>query len=509
MPATHSPLEPGFRTAVLWGHCLLTGGCALFGLTWQAGMFGLSVEDMTYAAALALLLLFGWSLWSWIVLTRSWFDPYSLFLVAANLFNAGQAFLEVFDLNPSGMLPDLFPERTVLDSLFLVFLGLSAMHLGALLSVGQPNTKPQAANAGYLRTPGPADVRLAGWLLLLASVGPTALLLRDAFQRVLSGGYFSLYQAEQAVGVQGVPQILASFLVPAALFLLAGSKGSPANVAASAAIVLTNACCQLFLGYRYYAVMPLVAYLWVWHLAVRPVPKTLLAGVSIVLIGVVLPLVGATRETRGETRLSVEFLAEAFSSMESPAVNILFEMGGSLRTVAHTLELVPETRDFDGGMGYLYGMLTLIPNLFWDIHPSVAAGTPSSWLIWTVDPETAALGGGLGYSFIAEAYLNFGWLGTPLVTGLLGFLYGKFVLWGLRTGKHSAANLALVASFCSFFTFYAREDVPVVFRSLIWYSLGPYCLAYLIASLRRGALPSPHPLPPGERGFKPIIGGAP
>jgi hypothetical protein len=148
MPATHSPLEPptpGFRAAVLWGHCLLTGGCALFGLTWQAGMFGLSVEDMTYAAAVALLLLFGWSLWSWVVLTRSWFDPYSLFLVAANLFNAGQAFLEVFRLNPSGMLPDLFPERTILDSLFLVFLGLSAMHLGALLSITVVARSPDRA----------------------------------------------------------------------------------------------------------------------------------------------------------------------------------------------------------------------------------------------------------------------------------------------------------------------------------------------------------------------------
>ncbi len=477
----------GIRLAVVLTHGLLTVGAVLIGMTWEAGLFALPVGDMLYWTSLALLLLFAWSLASWVALTRSWFDPYLLFLVAANLFNAGLAFLEVFRLNPEGVLPGLFAERTVLDSLFLVFLGLAGLHGGALCSVGEADAKPQAAKSlWFLRVPESADVRRVGWFLLLVSAGPAVYVLRASFQRVLAGGYLALYQGEQAVGVQGAPQILADFLVPATLFLLAGSKGSPLAVLVSAAVVLANAGCQLFLGYRYYAAMPVVAYLWVWHLAVRPVPKLLLAGAAAVLLGVVFPLVAATREVRGDSRLSVEYLSQAFSRLEAPAVDLVSEMGGTLRTVAHTRELVPEVRDFDRGMVYAYGALTVIPNLFWEVHPSVAAGVPSHWLIWAVDPQTAADGGSLGYSFIAEAYLNFGWLGTPLVTALIGLLYGRFALWGLRTGKHAAANLALVGTFCSFFTFYAREDIPVACRSLLWYSLGPYCLAYLFASLRRG-----------------------
>ena len=45
------------------------------------------------------------------------------------------------------------------------------------------------------------------------------------------------------------------------------------------------------------------------------------------------------------------------------------------------------------------------------MHPSVAHGQPSDWLIETVNPYLAERGLGLGFSFIAEAYMNFGKVG--------------------------------------------------------------------------------------------------
>ena len=66
-----------------------------------------------------------------------------------------------------------------------------------------------------------------------------------------------------------------------------------------------------------------------------------------------------------------------------------------------------------------------MPNLFWDIHPTIARGLACDWITETVDPFADLVGGGLGYSFIAEAYLNFGWFGVPIVTGIIGFLFGN------------------------------------------------------------------------------------
>ncbi|HEV3257598.1 MAG TPA: O-antigen polysaccharide polymerase Wzy [Gemmataceae bacterium] len=488
MPAVYVPADPPHPktcTAFVLVHCAIMGLGAVVGLTWPWGFWDVPVPTLVRACSVVLLLLFGWSFWSWAALTGSWFDPYSIFLVAANLFNAGQAFLEALNLNPFGILPGLFTPETVLKTLFMVFLGLGALHLGALLSVGMVagrSSEPGPADRHW--SPSAADVRAAGWVLLLISFVPTVLVLKDAVDLVLSSGYSALYQREKVTGLSNAPQILSTFLVPAALFMLAGSKGAPVSRAVSAMMILAQACCQLFLGYRYHAVMPVVAYLWVWHQCIRPLSRSAVLATVAGLVFIVFPVVAATRDVRGQERLSVEFLKSAFSSIDNPAAKTVNEMGGSMQTVAHTLERVPAERDYDGGVGYLYGLFTIFPNLFWDIHPAIAYGTPSSWLIWAVDPYIASMGGGLGYSFIAEAYFNFGWLGVPAVTGLLGLIYGAFAVWALRGGPHRTARLALVASFCSFFTFYAREDLAEVFRSLVWYSLGPYLLVFVIYSLR-------------------------
>jgi hypothetical protein len=474
-------------------HAAVTVTAMLLGVAWQTGWLRTPPETLCHDVSLALLLLCLWSFWSWWQVTGSWFDPYSIFLGAANVFNAGQAFLEVFGLNRAGILDGEFSPETTLKTLYLVFLGLASLHLGALLSTesglgycstlggGQAGPAGDAAGAEGPR----AAVRRVGWLLLFLSCGPAFLELRDAVEVVLSSGYYALYQQEAALGAaRAGQQLLASFLVPAALFLLAGSKGAPGCLAVSALTIAANAACQLFLGFRYYAIMPVVAYLWLADRCIRRVPRVALFGTAAVLLLLVLPVISATREVRGQDRLSLDFLADAFTSMDSPAVSLVSEMGGSMKTVAYTIELVPERHSYDHGMEYGYGLLTVLPNLFWDVHPAITYPMPSTWLIWSVDPATAAQGGGLGYSFIAEAYFNFGWLGAPLVLCLIGFLFGKLLAWSLRPSGHALARLAMMASFASFFTFYAREDVVVVFRPLVWFAVAPYTLVLVLSNYR-------------------------
>jgi hypothetical protein len=469
---------------------VLALGVTGLGVAWEQRLLDFEDGSLIYPTCVLLTLLFGWSLCSWRLAAGSWFDPYSLFLAAAYVFNAGQAFLEVFHLNPQGILLQRFSPFLTLQTLLLVALGLTALHLGALLSVllerrPLPAQEPSAGGATL------ADVRWVGWGLLLLSAPPTIFILRKAFVVVLTSGYQALYQQDEGVGVYAAPKILSLCLVPAALFLLAGSKGAPFSRAASALVILGNAVCQLFLGYRYYAVMPVVAYVWLYDVCLGPVSRGLLLGAAAVLLCVVFPLIRLTRNLSGAERLSAETFTSALSTLDHPAVEAVGEMGGSMETVAYTLELVPSVREHDHGMVYIYAVSTFIPNLFWKVHPAIAHGTPSDWLIWTVDPYTATRGGSLGYSFIAEAYLCFGWAGTPLVLGVVGFLYARFVLWARAPGSLAAAKLATVAAFASFFTFYVREESATILRSLFWYSLLPYLLVFVVSRCRRPRLTQP------------------
>jgi len=439
----------------------------------------------TYLLSVFILFQFIWSFWSWKTVTGNFLDPYTIFLLAAYLFNGGKAILEVFRLDDRGIEVFIsndgyvifsFSIDTIKQALVLVFIGLGALHLGALVAVSrgekarkilrQPNAKSAQAS------------RWVGWFLLLISFVPAVVTLVERYRVVMQSGYFGLFQRAAETGFGNLPQVLASFMVPGVLFLLAGSKGKPRSLVCSVLLILTYSLIQAFTGTRLWWAMPLVAYIWLWHRWISPIPKIFLWVGGTAIMFVVFPGIMVVRNLPGEARFSLDTYIQSFLSLQNPVIAILQEMGGTLLTVAHTLELIPTVRDFDFGSGYLYSILTIFPNLFWEIHPTVARGLYSHWLTYTVNPATFYAGGGYGFSFIAEAYANFGWVGTPIVIILIGFLLAKFVLWGEKTDD--PAKSAAVAAFLAFFLIYARGESALVVRPLIWYALGPYLLTKLL-----------------------------
>ncbi len=488
--AVTTPARHHGVAAVIAAH-LLFALVVLIAYLWVRPLAGLTDAALIYPASVALLALFGWSLWSWKRLTGSIFDPYGLFLIAATLFNAGVAFLFVFHANTTGiMILDFsFTPDVTLQTLLLIFLGLAAFHCGGLLLAGARD-RPLFPGSITRATESPSmeEIRVVGWGFLAISALPTALLLKQAVGVVLTSGYFGLYQQEYATGLQAGTQFLGSFLVPGALVLLAGSKMSRASRLTSMGVIAVYALVQLFLGSRYHAIGPVIAYVWLWHRVIRPIPRWLLLGAAGFVFIVVFPVVAATRETSGADHLSAQTLLRAFSGVNNPLIAVFTETGGTMVTVAHTLTLVPSVRGYDLGAQYGYAASALMPNLFWSIHPAIAHGLASDWLVWLVDPSFAAQGGGFGFSFIAEAYLNWGWVGTPLFLGVVGFLIAALVSWGCSTSE--PAKLAVVACFSSFVFFWARGEAIDVVRPLVWYSLMPYLLILLVAYLdRRGYRP--------------------
>ncbi len=453
-------------------------------------VFSISAEASFLPLTIVFLILTIWFLWSWKKLTNSWFDPYSMFIVAAFLFHGGQTFLIVLNVQAGPMLDDLFRDFVLVEALYLVILGMAVFHLGALSAATFRRYSKRGKAAMDHRSIVVSDnlVHSVGWVFVLIAILPTIFVLRDALQVVQNSGYFGLFQRESTTGFGSIMNILAAFLVPGALFLVVNSKGKPLNQVVSAIIILTFALTQFVLGSRATGAMPLIAYAWLWHRTVSKLPRTLLIVSAAILLFVLFPLVKLTRHMSGEDWLDLSQGAENLLESTTPVISILREMGGSLSTVAYTLELVPSTRGFEFGQSYLYATLTVVPNFFWDIHPTIAHGLAADWLVQTVEPILSKLGGGLGYSFIAEAYLNFGWLGAPLLLGLIGFLFAGFVLWAQDGG--GAARMAVVASFVSFFMIYARGESGSVVRALFWYALLPYMFMYLISDIRRSRNPS-------------------
>ena len=485
VPSTHR------RRAVnlLFAHlCLVASIIAVY--VWVRPLAGWSDSALLYAASLALLGELVWSLVSWRLMTGSIFDPYAIFIIAAMVFNAGCAFLYLFGLNTDGLmaLDFSFPASITLQTLLLVFLSLAAFHFGALLHAGSRDLPLFPRRPLMLRmSPVPEEIRFVGWALIIAAAVPTALQLKQAITVVLTSGYFGLYQVDYATGLQAGTQFLGSFIVPGALVLLAGSKESRRGRVASAIVVAIYAMVQLFLGARYPAVAPVIAYALLWHRLIRPLPRSLAIGAAIFVFGIVFPVVGATRDKAPADPFAPEAPPPASGSRFT---GVLVETESTTATIAYTLTLVPSVRDFDHGTQYFYAASTLVPNLFWDLHPAARHGYAGDWVTWMVDPAFAASGGSFGYSFIAEAYLNWGWIGGPLFLGIVGFFFAQLFYWGCCTG--APARLAAVASFLTSVIFWSRGESINIVRPLVWYSLVPYVLILFVAYMGRRDLGPMH-----------------
>jgi O-antigen polysaccharide polymerase Wzy len=94
-------------------------------------------------------------------------------------------------------------------------------------------------------------------------------------------------------------------------------------------------------------------------------------------------------------------------------------------------------------------------------------------------PDSHRGGGSYGYSFIAEAYLNFGWA-APIFLFFLGAIYGRLMRWTLN--GNDPTKMAIMGIFLSSVLFFARSSLMNVVRPLCWYALIPYFFVILLDS---------------------------
>jgi hypothetical protein len=191
-----------------------------------------------------------------------------------------------------------------------------------------------------------------------------------------------------------------------------------------------------------------------------------------------MPVISSVRNLGGPQRL-----AGAYDFVGNPFLSSAVEMGQSGGTLAYTLELVPAEREFDWGKSYWYGLASMFVPRFLAADSDTAPRPLAVWLVQRVRPGLAARGGGLGFSVIAEAYLNYGWYGAPVVVCLLGFLLSRVSHWAL--GWPDSGRVALMACIIAIVPVAARGTLMALGRPLVLYALLPYSLALLAERSRR------------------------
>lgn len=208
-------------------------------------------------------------------------------------------------------------------------------------------------------------------------------------------------------------------------------------------------------GFRGPLIVQAAALMTVW---VRKDPRLARRLAAAAGIGL-LVLAPAIRMTRGKEATLSEAIGKA------RPLDFILEAGGSLYPLVATCELM-NGEPFWMGRSYLMAVERIVPNV--SLSPSsprqVQELAPSAWVTKHMSPWQFEHGGGLGFSGVAEPYLNFGPLGVLVFFLLAG--YAARVCDGWLSRGHFRA--AVVAASFGFVLWTVRNDMMVVFRAVAY-----------------------------------------
>lgn len=140
------------------------------------------------------------------------------------------------------------------------------------------------------------------------------------------------------------------------------------------------------------------------------------------------------------------------------------ETGGTLDTVIRSMELVPERFDYFRGYTYYSAIVRIVPKVV------VPAGPDFVSSVWLTEETTKARDvttHGVGFSVVAEAYINFGGSLAPLVLLAFGWIQGRVERWMVGPDidpRYFTLFLLVQAAFI----LHVRNSVVHYFRGSIW-----------------------------------------
>jgi hypothetical protein len=227
-------------------------------------------------------------------------------------------------------------------------------------------------------------------------------------------------------------------------------------------------------GFRGPLIVQVAALLAIWSRKDAVVARRV--GLAVTLAGLV--LVPAVRITRGG--------GEGGLATFDP-IAVLLEAGGSLRPLVVTAELVESGRERPW-MGRSYAMAAQLVAVNAGRRQAAssrdaASQPPNAWVTMHAEPWMFENGYGIGFSGVAEPYLNFGKTGVILFFLLLGYVTQA---WD-RSLRRDPFLAAVGAATFGFVLWTVRNDSMELFRALAFVSATVFG-AWVIAHLRSARL---------------------
>jgi oligosaccharide repeat unit polymerase len=343
----------------------------------------------------------------------------SLYLLMLGVFHLGLVVPMALGASPAE-LPEWVGSPHLPSAVALVSVACVAFTLGATARAPAPHEERSSVL--------PPQRQLFQIGMLVAAIGAGFLWIGVSQLGILSSGYGEYFERALVEDVR-----LFGFgimLFPIAV-LVASAGATPRQMFVPAAMTVVVLGPIFLSGFRGPTTVLAMALLAVWAHKQRRVARWLAVGVLAAAI-VLVPVIRLTRDDRRSIGVPTSF---------DPLAGFM-EAGGSLYPLVITVEML-ESGAERPWMGRSWAMAVgrVLPNVGSRVVRGDASRAPPGWATLHADPWAFENGYGIGFSGVAEPYLNFGTTGVVVFFVLLGWILRACDGW-LATHPFRAAIAA-------------------------------------------------------------------
>lgn len=417
---------------------------------------------------------FIYTLFSWHKCTKCWFDSYIVFSISLYVFTLGHSFLDLF-----GAVTERFDlirsfgikEFQYLNAEYISLVFILWFHFGAISGFRRIR-KNDVVIDEVCGVKALKKVGLYGTILFLPFYLYSII---EKVQIIITYGYMGLYdEANMAFGgVGALIRLISDMYVPSIICMLVYSEVTKKNRAFWYLFSFITVCVPpFFIGARTNSVIMCGIIFLIYTLYNKISRKQVLITASIVYVFLFsLVLLRNARQMQDAVELADAVEQIQGTEDSNPVSSMISEMGWSMYPVVKTIEIKESPNEhFLYGSTILWGATSIFPNLFWDVHPAKANANMSEWITKKLNFTY-----GIGYSLVAESYVNFGVFGFVFMY-FLSMLFMRLFKYSSVSNRTDVIPVVCSLIFLWFIIRIVRNNFLDTFRYLAFYVLPFYVI---------------------------------
>jgi oligosaccharide repeat unit polymerase len=346
----------------------------------------------------------------WGISTKSYFNPFTIFLVVFVLFTSGQVVLFTLGIREYSVFNIFyyFEIRQIKVALIYTMICYISFFNGALLSniiKRKRKIYSVSESKGVL-----GAINTLGWILFTVFIGPYIYTQLTIFSRASTVGYGVMQQSSSFI--EKLLNMGATYFICSIILLLIAFSRKKKYYDLISIIIYIHSILLLMVGERTEPVSLIVFTIWLRSYFFGKNTKKGIIGLLIVslLMFLIFPSIMELRHG-GIIQVSDLISNSSENGISDNIIESVAGLGYSMFPLIKTMDLVPSYEPFRYGSSYLGAFTAIVPFI------GIAEKTSElgRWLMNVLEMSY-----GPGFSIPAEAYMNFGWFPLPIMA-IFGF----------------------------------------------------------------------------------------